>query len=140
MTHEGWTWRLVVTGQDKIITEKNKSNSLLNPENMKPGGAREGDPKRNVSPVWLWVTPHMNNPGAPLPLWGGCGCITGNGVCLGTVATSSWSHRISHLRFGAPSVLRRNGECQARQSVRSSASTVVDFSRASSPGVSVLKS
>ena len=32
---------------------------------------------------------------------GGCGSITGNGVGLGTVATSSWSHRISH------SVLRR---------------------------------
>ena len=43
----------------------------------------------------------MHTAGVPMAR-GGCGCITGNGVSLGTAATSTWSHRDSH------SVLRRS--------------------------------
>ena len=70
--------------------------------------AREGDSKRNVSPVWLWVTPPlMRTHGIPMAR-GGCECITGNGICLGTVATSSWtpSYQSFGASVGAPSECR----------------------------------
>ena len=49
----------------------------------------------------------MHTAGVPMAR-GGCGSIAGNGVGLGTVATSSWSHSNSHsvLSVGAPSECR----------------------------------
>ena len=64
------------------------------------------------SPVRVWVTPHAHC-WLVSPWLGevvGASAITGNGVSLGTAATSSWSHRDSH------SVLRRSSVGVRRRS------------------------
>ena len=49
----------------------------------------------------------MHTVGVPMAR-GGCGCITGNGVSLGTAATSSWRPIVTVIRcsVGAPSECR----------------------------------